>query len=205
MRRAHRFRPTDLDTLEGRLLMTGNLAKHTLASQIVGGATPGTPTNKGAVRRIADTINQSFDNFTTDYLQAQSAYLTASSADSSAINANKALFKSFIQQRISLLSQELVQELARVPGSLRRLTSSQRSQFGNSQVYLQAFLHTRINGPGRVSLQQLLTKQINLVPTTQGAGLLYTMSATNAIESARTATINAAGFVSNGNFGVKSH
>jgi formate dehydrogenase assembly factor FdhD len=32
-----------------------------------------------------------------------------------------------------------------------------------------------------------------------------TLNATNAIETARTATLNAVGFVSNGNFGVRGH
>ncbi len=145
-----------------------------------------------SAREVAQ-INAAFNEFTANYLQAQGAYLSSGTAlDSTA-------FKSFTTQSIGLLSQELTRTMSRLPGSLVYIKDAQqRSKHGGSSIVLQAILYSRINGgTGSGSLLETLTST-SVLPTTPPVGAsatLYTLTATNAIQSARIAMINSVKFL----------
>ncbi len=199
MRERRRFLPIDLEPLECRVV----LSRASLVSPI--SVAPldvsGRKTSRTAL--TIDQINQTFNSFTDDFLRAQGAYFasTASATDS------KTLFRDFIKQRLNLLSQQLTRTFIQLPGSTTKLANPTAQQ----AIVVQAFLRGRITSNSANSLNRALagtnTANSPIPPDpTQVAGssvTLYTYQATSAIETARTATLNAAGYLINGTF--KNH
>ncbi|WP_152054370.1 hypothetical protein [Tautonia marina] len=143
--------------------------------------------------RVSDEIDRIFDSFTTDYLQAQSAYLAS---DLAGVDAARAAFQAATTQRVNLLSQQLTQSLVRLPGVLSK-------DKGMAAAPLQQFLTRRITHPRLpTSLLATLLNTSRNIPLSPGApeAALYTLTATNAIESARVTTINASKFAISGVF-----
>jgi hypothetical protein len=145
-------------------------------------------------------VNQAFDQFTTDYLQAQQVYLASSGLSTSN-------FTDYTTQRVSLLNQQLVHALISLPGSLKKLRPPQRLTPSQSTV-LQNFLFRTINGTGTNAPSSLLTVLGKAVPPASTAGTpisppavtLFSLEATNAIQSARLNTVNAAHLLSTSTF-----
>jgi hypothetical protein len=207
----HRFRPRlEGASLEERSLMSGAsgtvgsaamplfLTRGTRVGAVqIGSYSRGIQGRDSSSTRVSDAIDRAFDSFTTDYLQAQAAYIASGGTPEL-----RRTFLNVTAQRVKLLSQELTQSLSRVPGTLDRGR-------GQSSAPLQQFLSRRITSP-RPSSQSLLSvlSSDSIVPTvttptnTAGAAAasLYTLGATNAIEAARVATVNAAKFSSSGIF-----
>jgi len=188
MTERHRFRPEVLQGLETRVALSGN----SLITPVAAGQLTITARND-ATHAVVDQVNQTFDSFETDYLQAQGAYL----ANSTAQNAPTA-FNNYVTQRVELLATQLTRIFAHVPGSLNRLQTSSPG----GPVVLQSFLRTRINGLGRTSLLTSLVGRRGvgngaLPPpgTTGTTATLYTDQAISAIETARTASLNSVGFL----------
>jgi hypothetical protein len=205
--KAHRgFLPSRLDglELEARVLMSlGALATPSLILNPV-------RQSPRALRHLAPQVrvNQAFDQFTTDYLQAQQVYL----ASTGLTNADTT-FKNYITQRVNLLAQELVQALGRLPGATSKLQPKQRIDPSLSTT-LQSFLFRKINGNIAITATtgynniSLLTALNNAVPPAPAAGsplsppavTLFTLQASNAIETARINTENAAYLMSSGTY-----
>jgi hypothetical protein len=187
MRDRHRFCPSTVEGLETRLA----LSKGTLIAPV----TVGKPTSNAQNNRnqaIVDQVNQTFDSFTTDYLQAQGAYLSNPSSDPAHI-----AFTQYVAQRIKLLSAQLTNIFAHVPGSLNTAPSSSLG----GPVVLQRFLKTYINGPDPTTLLVALEGRrsgsgaIPPTGTTGTTSTLYTDQAVSAIATARTITLNSVGFL----------
>jgi hypothetical protein len=147
-----------------------------------------------ATQDVVNAVNQSFDSFTTDYLQAQGAYLAAPSSGS------HTAFRSFVVQRVDLLAAQLTRIFAHVPGSLNRLQTSS----SGGPVVIQAFLRSRINGNSSRTLLTALTGPGGAIPplrmaaataTIDTTATIYTDQAISAIETARALTINSVGFL----------
>jgi hypothetical protein len=192
MKDRHRFLPTGVEPLEPRAVpshvsgLISPVAIHPVT--VVHTPLPDLYT------RVTTAVNQAFDSFTTDYLQAQGTYLATSLA-------TPGPFQSFIRQRVSLLSEELVRAFAQVPGSFNQLPTT----FGGTggSIVLQTFLRRQIGtpragqpdgGPGTL-LFSLLN---NIPPITAGSSAsvtLYTLDATTAIATARAATVNGVRFL----------
>ncbi len=193
MRQHHRYRIGDWDRLESRRALTHGGP----ITPALFGTLSLTPQASGPAGRVAAQSNQAFDSFVQDYTQAQGAYLSAGSTVSSAT------FEAFTTQRVNLLAEELTRIFARLPGSFAAITDShQRSLSGNSSVVIQAFLFNKINGTANTSMVQVLNSSTVVPPagTTGAAASLYTLTANNAIQSARIATINAAKNIALGTF-----
>jgi hypothetical protein len=222
-RKSRRFVPGRSDSsemnqyLEPRVVMTGSLTSigpgiadndiyesllngqsalgRRFAPNLIGSYSRGIQLKDSVNSRVSDAIDRSFDSFTSDYLDAQSAYL----ADSNTVSKNA--FIATTRQRVSLLQQELTQILARVPGSLTR-------NKGASANSMQQFLTRQISGDRRQSrsLMSVLINENTTVPPVGANGpsvTLYTLTATNAIEAARVATVNATKFSASGIFRQK--
>jgi hypothetical protein len=189
-RNRRQFRPTAGELLECRLALTygGPLAPALI------GTLSRNPRASGRTGRVVAQINDAFDRFTRDYMQAQGAYLSSGAATSA--------FTTFTTQRVNLLAQELTRIFARLPGSFARIQNANQRSMTNSSIVFQAFLRRNINGAPASSLGKILTSSDVVPPQgTTGAGAtLYTLTATNAIGAAQTATINAAKFVASGTF-----
>jgi hypothetical protein len=196
MRTRRRYRPGQWDRLEAREVLTHG---GPFAPALIGTLSPN-PRASGPLGRIQAQVNQAFDQFRQDYFQAQGAYLSS--------GAPAAPFTAFTIQRTNLLAGDLTRTLVRLPGSLARINNAhQRSKTGSS-VVLQAFLHNAINGPApSTSLLQTLNSPSVMPPvgTSGAAASLYTLAASNAIQSARVATINAVRFIQNDSFGNTKH
>jgi hypothetical protein len=188
MKGRHRFRPAFLQDLEPRVVLSGGAQ---ISPAPVGKLTINARST--ITHQVVDQINVAFDSFTTDYLQAQGAYLH----DSTAPHATTA-FANYVNQRVELLAAQLTRIFAHVPGSLNRLQTSTPG----GPVVLQSFLRTRINGLGRTSLLVSLNGRRGVgssalppAGTTGTTATLYTDQAISAIETARTASINSAAFL----------
>jgi hypothetical protein len=130
-------------------------------------------------------VNQSFDRFTTDYFQAQEVYLSS--------GAPSAYLTAFTTVRVRLLAHELNRTLSRVPGILDTVDDAQVRSVTNHTVDLQPFFRKVIGGPAPPNSSSLLQNLNSVVPppgTHGAAATLYTLSEINAIQSARSATIN---------------
>ena len=151
-------------------------------------------------------VGQAFDSFTTDYLQAQQIFF-----QSTGLSNAQTTFTNYINQRVSLLTQELIHALGRLPGASSKLRPNQRITQSMSTT-LQSFLYRKIDGNvapntdtsyGNISLLTALKTDLPTVPTdgtaiSPTAAALYSLKASNAIEAARLSTINAAYLMSSG-------
>lgn len=201
-----RFRPDLGGPLEDRVVLS-RAAGFAAAGIVPVQVAPLDVSGRGTslVRSVNDAINQAFESFKRDYLQSQAAYFAT---DTGTTNPNVAqqLFRSYIGERLNLLTQELTRAFIHVPGSLNRVASTNQ---GTSLV-VQAFLRNRISGPGQLSLQRALIGRptpggaggaIPLVGTVTGPTItLYTNQALASIDSARAATVNATTFLLNDTF-----
>jgi hypothetical protein len=173
------------EALESRLVLTHG---GPIAPGLIGTLSPN-PRAGGAAARAIAQINAAFNQFTDLYFQAQGAYL------SSGTTADSTAFKGFVTQNVQVLAQSLTRTLSRVPGSLVYIKDAhQRSLDGDSSVVLQAILFKRINGgAGSGSLLDTLTSTavIPASPPSGASATLYSLTATNAIQAARFAMINA--------------
>jgi hypothetical protein len=136
-------------------------------------------------------VNQSFDRFTADYLQAQGVYLSSGEPTAD--------FTAFTRGRVKLLAQRLNTILSPLPGSLDTIDDGHERGV-NTVVDLHPFLHRVITGPAPPNssslLQTLDSASVVPPPGTRGAAVtLYTLTATNAIQSARFATIHEIGSI----------
>jgi len=187
----HRFRPQSLDPLERRLAPSRG---GPIIPALIGTLSPN-PKASGRSGRVAAQIGDTFDRFQADYLQAQGAYLSS--------GAPQVTLTTFTAQRVNLLSQELVRIFARLPGSFSKIENSgQRASAGNAATVFQAVLYRNVSGAANTSLVQILNSNAVVPPpgTSGAAATLYTLTATNAIQAARTSLINAARFIANKTF-----
>jgi hypothetical protein len=193
MRERHRFRPGGWDGLEKRLALTHG---GPISPGLIGTLSPN-PRASGAAGRAVAQTNAAFNQFTVNYLQAQSAYLS-----SGTMNDTKA-FKAYTDQAIQVLAQQLTRTLARLPGSLVYIKDQNtRSKTGGSSVVLQAILRSQIIG-GPKDLQNLQARLMNAVPDnppTGASATLYTLTATNAIQAAQLGIINSIRYLVNHTF-----
>ena len=203
MRQRRQFRPTELDRLESRVVLSQFSA--------IGPAAVAPLNVSGRVRSlnvaVVDQINQAYDRFTQDFLQAQGAYFAADrTGGTSDPQTAQRYFQSFIVQRIELLSQELTNVFVQLPGGVNRGGP-------NGSTIVQSYLRRRITGPARTTLVMQLAGRgprdaANLIPapTTMGSpATLYTSSVLATIDASRAATLNASGYLLKSTFAKHHH
>jgi hypothetical protein len=194
MRQRRPFRPAGWDYLEARIALTHG---GPISPALIGTLSPNPRASGPAARDIAQ-INASFNQFTANYQQAQGAYLASGTA------ADATAFKEYTTQSVGLLAQQLTRTMSRIHSSLVYIKDAQqRSLHGGASIVLQAILYSRINGgTGSGSLLQTLTSTavIPATPPTGASATLYTLTAANAIQAARTAMINSVKFLVSNTF-----
>ena len=185
------------EILEARLVLSGAGAR----SAVVASALSGSGSRNARALRISERVDAAFNSFTRDYLDAQAAYLQAIQANPASSSPFANVFKNVVNQRVNLLSQELIRAMSQLPNATVRVR-------GESETPLEAFLRRRITDPDASnSLRSALTADAAL-PIAAAADIsagaaLYALSATNAIDAARASTINAAKFLVGGVFAPK--
>jgi hypothetical protein len=191
MNRRHRFLPGGVEELERRRVMSAL----GLVQPVTVRAVPIAHTETGTALRASTEVNQAFDAFTQDYLQAQATYLAfpTNSQDT---------FRNYITQRTALLSQQLVAIFTPLPSSLNRLPGGTFG--GGGSIVIQSFLRRVIGGPNRngstPTLWENLSKNIPAVGLAGPQASLATLNATTAIEAARAATLNSVNFLTRHTF-----
>jgi hypothetical protein len=200
MSKTRRFRPVVAEPLEERLVLDAA----GLAVAPVNVAALDTSGRRGNLAKaVSDQVNVAFDSFSRDYLQAQGAYTSPNPnpnpSDPQGVAA-RTYFRDYVVQRLSLLSQQLTRVFTQLPGGLNRIPGSTFG--GGSTLVLTSFLRTRITGNDAESLSTALARptrgaaELPLGAALQGtAATLYTSQALTAIDSTRTATLNATNFL----------
>jgi hypothetical protein len=181
------FRPEPLQDLESRVALNrGGL----IAPETVGRLNTSAKVNQN--QAIVDQVNQTYDGFTTDYLQAQGAYLSNATSQPA-----HTAFSHYVAQRVKLLAAQLTTIFVHVPGSLGLAPKSSPG----GPVVVQSFLRSYVNGPAPTSLLVALeghrgnSGAIPPVGTTGTTATLYTDQAISAIATARTISLNSVGFL----------
>jgi hypothetical protein len=187
MREQRRFRPEALEGLEPRVVLSQGAV---IAPVPVSKPTVTPRANQNQI--IVTAVNQAFDSFSTDYLQAQGAYVASGTSQQA-----HAALTHYVAQRVKLLAAQLTQIFAHVPGSL----NPSRTASPGGPVVVQNFLRSYINGPAPTTLLEALegrrsgTGAIPPPGTTGTTSTLYTDQALSAIATARTVSINSVGFL----------
>jgi hypothetical protein len=199
MKRDHHFRPVVVELLEPRVVPSHITSIQPARIGPVNLSTRAVPVG-GLAHAAVDQVNQEYDSFTSDYLQAQGAYFaTDTSNATNASNATK-FFRSYIQQRLNLLSQQLIRTFTQLPDSLNRPPKGSYA--------IQVFLRNNVTGTSPATLRTALAgnRAIPSIGTvTGGAATLYTEQALGAIESTRAATLNAATYLLKSTFQSGHH
>ncbi|AMV37292.1 hypothetical protein [Planctomyces sp. SH-PL62] len=200
MRRTHRLTPTLTEPLEPRVVLSGGIAIAPAAVAPLNLSGRVSKLNVAAIERV----NQAYDSFAQDYLSALGAYFDdgsgANPAEGGALGAT--YFRRLVEQRISLLSEQLTQVFVQLPRATKQVSSGAPQ----GSIALQSFLRSRVSGNGVSSLQRNLVgppNSTNVIPpadSPQNVATLYTASSLNAIETARAATVNATGYLIRGTF-----
>lgn len=189
VKQRHRFRPTILEMLENRMVLSHGVSFAPVAVNHLNlSGRRGVTLSQVSI----DETNQFFDSFTRDYLQVQGAYFAT---DATMAPTARGTFREYVVQRVNLLAEQLTRTFALLPGSLNRLPPS-----SGSTTVLASFLQTRINGATSTSLRTSLiggprSGAIPITPISGPAATLFTYQAISAIETARTATMNSASFL----------
>lgn len=198
MDRKHRLVPKLGDRLEPRVVLSRGVSIAPIAVA---------PLNLSARVRALDTaaiqsVNETFDSFSRDYMTALGAYFGGKD-QGDAVRPAKDQFARFVIQRIDLLSQQLTQIFVQLPKATRPVAGGPRGT-----IVLQSFLRSRINGtqPGTLRANLVgsnFNDNAQLMPApgdSSSITSLYTARSLNAVETARAATINSAGFLLKGTF-----
>jgi hypothetical protein len=200
MRRKHRLIPRLDDRLEPRIVLTRGLFVAPIAVAPLNMSGRMRELNAAAV----ENIGQAFDSFSRDYMTALGAYFNGGQAPSGeSVRPAQDQFARYVIQRIDLLSQQLTQTFYQLPKATRPVAGSPRGS-----IVLQVFLRSQITGTQPGTLRTNLVganfqENAQLLPAPGGEdniASLYTARSLNAIETARTATINAAGYLLKGTF-----
>jgi hypothetical protein len=187
MRERRQFRPERLEGLEARVVLSN---RGLIAPATVGKLNTSAKTNSN--QAVVDQVNQTYESFTSDYLQAQGAYLA-----NGASAANHTAFSHYVGQRVKLLAAQLTTIFVHVPGSLNLAPKSSPG----GPVVVQSFLRSYVNGPAPTSLLVALegrkggTGAIPPAGTTGTTATLYTDQALSAIATTQTITLNSVGFL----------
>jgi hypothetical protein len=157
---------------------------------LIGTLSPTAPA-AGSVAGIQARFNQSFDRFTTDYLQAEGVYLSSGEPTAD--------FTAYTRGRVKLLAQQLDRIFQQLPNSLDKIDDA-HVRGVTTVVNDHPFLHRVITGPAPSNssslLQTLNSASVVPPPGTRGAAVTpYTLAATNAIQSARNSTIDAIRYI----------
>lgn len=106
MRNDRRFRPGSPDSLERREVLASLAVPG--ASAILSGAGAARAAGKARPLPLKDLADQAFDSFARDFTQARSAYLSGLGVGNNDPAASLKAFKSYVQNRLSLLAQQLI-------------------------------------------------------------------------------------------------
>ena len=182
----HRFRPAVDDCLEDRRL----LSARGLIAPVAVKPLPIHLAKPSLALQATTQVNQAFDSFNTDYLQAQATYFAPTNTPTTA---PKSFFSNYVVQRVRLLSQDLVKTFTPLPGSFNRLPGSTFGTGGS--IVLQTFLRRVIDGTQGSTLRNELVDNIPVTKLSGPPATLVTLNATTAIETARTSTLNSVNFL----------
>jgi hypothetical protein len=168
-------------------------------SVVVGGLSPHLRILNRKQQAFAAEINQAFDSFQNDYDQARATYFASIVNQTAPSAATTNAFLLYTTQRVSLLSQQLVNIFIQSPEGTAK---------AQGQPYaLKQLVSTKIiGGQGEMPKGSLAKSLVDTIPeagSSAPTSSLYTLSQDDAIESARVAILNGLSIIKNGAFGVQ--
>jgi hypothetical protein len=144
-------------------------------------------------------INQAFDSFQSDYDQARATYFASIQNQATPSAATTNAFTLYTTQRVSLLSQQLINIFIQSPLGTAKAKGEPPA--------LKQLISTKIIGSSgqhpKGSLAQSLVDTIPAPGTSAPTSSLYTLSQDDAIETARVAILNGLSVIKNGAFGIQ--
>ncbi|WP_337177230.1 hypothetical protein [Paludisphaera sp.] len=200
MRGKHRLTPRIDDRLEPRIVLSQGIAIAPIAVAPLNASGRARALNTAAIQ----SINDAFDSFSRDYMTALGAYFNGGEAPAGeSVRPAKDQYARYVLQRIDLLAQELTRTFSHLPKATRPVAGAPRGS-----IVLQVFLRSQITGTQPGTLRTNLVgsnfeDNAQLLPAPGGEeniASLYTARSLNAVETARAATTNAAGFLLRGTF-----
>lgn len=196
MKRKHGFVPSAVGWLENRVV----LSKTTEGlSVVVSGLSPHLKAINREQQAFSAEINQAFSSFQSDYDQARATYFASIQNQASPSAATTNAFTLYTTQRVSLLSQQLINIFIQSPQG----TSKAKGQpYALKQLVSTKIIGTQGQTP-KGSLAKSLLEAIPQPGTSAPTASLYTLSQDNAIQTAQDAILNGLSMLKKGAFGIQ--
>ena len=196
MKRRHGFVPSALDQLESRVVLSRTTEG---LAVVVSGLSPRLRVINRQQQAFTAEVIQAFQSFSNDYDQARSTYFSSILNQPAPSAATTQAFTLYTSQRVSLLSQQLINIFIQSP---------QGTAKAPGQPYaLKQLISSKIIGPqGQTPKGSLAKSLLMTIPqpnTSAPTASLYTLSQDDAIETAQVAVLNGVSIVKNGAFGIK--
>ncbi len=196
MRRRNGFVPSALDRLESRVVLS--TTTQGLAT-VVSGLSPHLKALNREQQAMSAEISQAFQSFQNDYDQARATYFASILGQTSPSMATTQAFTLYTTQRVSLLSEELINIFIQSPQGTSRAKGEPPA--------LQHLITKAIIGPQgqepKGSLERSLLATIPPAGTSAPTASLYTLSQDNAIQTAQVTVLNGLSIIKNGAFGIE--
>lgn len=193
MRMDRRFLPSLSDGLERREVLSGlTLGQAAFSAARSAGANSAPLKVRGP--SLKDLANRAFDSFATDFTRARATYLSGLGGDANANASSLTAFKSYAQNRLELLAQQLINNGAAPPSKKRGGGGTISGLVGRQINGLAAGVSTNnptLDNYRRGTLAQALNQSIGALTTSNTqANSLAVLSQDQAIEASRLAFLN---------------
>lgn len=198
MRQRRAFKPTPLDRLEDRVVLSEGGIRG--PSVVVSGLYPYTHVLNRRQQPIVAEVNQAFDSFQNDYNQARATYFASllNQTDTAAATDAKNAFTLYTTQRVSLLAQQIISSFLQ---SSRGTARAKGQPDLLKQLVTLKLAPTQGQAPAGGSLLRALLDNIPPTGTSAPTAALYSLGQDNAIEAARVAIINGVNIAKNADYG----
>ncbi len=196
MKQKHGFVPSAIDHLEDRVVLSRTTQG---LSVVVSGLSPRSRLLNREQQAFTAEVNQAFQSFSNDYDQARATYFASISNQSNPTPATTNAFTLYTTQRVSLLSQQLINIFIQSPAGTAKAPGQ--------PFALKQLIASKIIGPqGQHPKGSLASSLLQTIPQpgiSTPTSSLYTLSQDDAIETARVAVLNGLSIVKNGAFGIQ--
>jgi hypothetical protein len=198
MSRIRRFRPSGLDALEARLVLS---RAHQNVSVLVQTLYPGQYVLNRQQQSVAAQINQAFNQFQSDYGQARATYfasiLNQPASTSPTSGVAYTAFKQYTTQRVDLLGQQLTSAFLQYS----RSTAHAQGKPSTLQGLVTRYITGTTRAGAADSLNNALTSAIPQAGASAPTESLFSESQDLAIQTARAAMFNGLGILQSQYFG----
>jgi hypothetical protein len=196
MERKHRFIPSASDQLESRVVLSRTSEG---LAVVVSGLSPRQRVINRQQQAFTAEVNLAFQSFSNDYDQARATYFSSIQGQATPSMATTQAFSLYTSQRVSLLSQQLINIFIQSPQGTAKAPGQ---PYALKQLIASKIIGQEGQTP-RGSLAKSLLLTIPQPNTSAPTASLYTLSQDDAIQTAQVAVLNGVSILKNGAFGIK--